>query len=165
MTRKQKRLYSIGGILIVLAAAAGLVLSALSDSIAFFMSPSDIVAQAPGPGQRVRLGGLVEEGSVERGASQTVRFRVTDTVEAVQVTYTGLLPDLFREGQGVVTEGTLGPNHVFVADSVLAKHDENYMPKEVEDDLKKRGLWRHMEDQAEAPEPSQPAQQVAGAGS
>jgi len=108
MTRKAKRLTSIAAILLVIGAAAGLVLTALSDSVAFFNSPSDIVANAPAPSQRIRLGGLVEEGSVVRGGSQKVTFRVTDTIESVPVTYTGLLPDLFREGQGVVTEGTLG---------------------------------------------------------
>ncbi|WP_102957780.1 cytochrome c maturation protein CcmE [Mangrovicella endophytica] len=141
MTRKQKRLASIGGVMLVIAVAAGLVLTALSDSVAYFRSPSDIAAEAPGPSQRVRLGGLVQEGTVQRGGSDTVRFSVTDTVESVPVVYRGLLPDLFREGQGVVAEGTLGPDHVFVADTVLAKHDENYMPKEVVDDLKARGLW------------------------
>lgn len=141
MTRKQKRLSSIGAILLVIAAAIGLVLSAMSDSVAFFRSPTDIVKSVPGPSQRIRLGGLVEAGSVERGASDIVRFRVTDTVASVPVVYEGLLPDLFREGQGVVTEGTLGPDRVFTADSVLAKHDETYMPKEVVDDLKARGLW------------------------
>ncbi|SJZ64593.1 cytochrome c maturation protein CcmE [Consotaella salsifontis] len=162
MTRKQKRLFSIGGVMMVLAVAAGLVLTALSDSIAFFMSPTDIAEKAPSPSQRVRLGGLVEEGSVERGASQTVRFRITDTVQSVPVTFTGLLPDLFREGQGVVAEGTLSPDHVFVADSVLAKHDENYMPKEVEDDLKARGLWQHTGEPT-ASAPATPAPHV-GAG-
>ncbi|MBB4004225.1 MAG: cytochrome c maturation protein CcmE [Aurantimonas endophytica] len=141
MTRKAKRLSSIVAILVVIGAAAGLVLTALSDSVAFFNSPSDIVANAPAPTQRIRLGGLVEEGSVVRDGTKHVTFRVTDTLESVPVAYTGLLPDLFREGQGVVTEGTLGPDRVFMADTVLAKHDENYMPKEVVDDLKARGLW------------------------
>ena len=106
MTRKQKRAAGLAAMVAVVAAAAGLVLTALSDSVAFFNSPTDIVARAPGDGQRIRLGGLVETGSVERDGN-TVRFRVTDTVESVAVTYTGLLPDLFREGQGVVTEGCL----------------------------------------------------------
>lgn len=141
MTRKQKRLASLGSILIVIGAAVGLVLSALSDSVAFFNSPTDVMAHEPLPGQRIRLGGLVERGSVERG-SDTVRFKVTDTVETVPVVYSGILPDLFREGEGVVAEGTVGPDRVFVADTVLAKHDETYMPKEVVDDMKARGLWR-----------------------
>ncbi|NDV87794.1 cytochrome c maturation protein CcmE [Aurantimonas aggregata] len=141
MTRKAKRLSSIVAILVVIGAAAGLVLTALSDSVAFFNSPSDIVANAPAATQRIRLGGIVEEGSVVRDGTKHVTFRVTDTLESVPVAYTGLLPDLFREGQGVVTEGLLGPDRVFMADTVLAKHDENYMPKEVVDDLKARGLW------------------------
>ena len=140
-----------------MAAAAGLVLTALSDSVAFFNSPTDIVARAPGDGQRIRLGGLVETGSVERDGN-TVRFRVTDTVESVAVTYTGLLPDLFREGQGVVTEGLLGADRVFAADTVLAKHDETYMPKEIVDDMKARGIWQEGE-------PLPPASTVRGAGS
>ncbi|WP_062113829.1 cytochrome c maturation protein CcmE [Aureimonas sp. AU40] len=142
MTRKQKRLGSIFGILFVVGAAFALVLTALSDSVAFFNSPTDLATRPPSEGQRIRLGGIVESGSVERGGSQLVRFRVTDTVESVDVRYAGLLPDLFREGQGVVAEGVVGPDHVFVADTVLAKHDETYMPKEVVDDMKARGLWK-----------------------
>lgn len=142
MTRKQKRLASLSAILVVIGAAGALVLTALSDTVAFFNSPTDIAAQAPGTGQRIRLGGIVEAGSVERGADRIVRFRVTDTLESVPVTYAGLLPDLFREGQGIVAEGTLGADRVFAADTVLAKHDETYMPKEVADDLKARGLWQ-----------------------
>jgi cytochrome c-type biogenesis protein CcmE len=141
MTRKQKRLSSIGAILLVIGGAVGLVLTAMSSSVAFFNSPTDIMAQAPGSTQRIRLGGLVEAGSVDRAAGEIVRFRVTDSVESVAVVYHGLLPDLFREGQGVVTEGVLGADRVFMADTVLAKHDETYMPKEVVDDLKRRGLW------------------------
>lgn len=157
MTRKQKRAAGLAAMVAVVAAAAGLVLTALSDSVAFFNSPTDIVARAPGDGQRIRLGGLVETGSVERDGN-TVRFRVTDTVESVAVTYTGLLPDLFREGQGVVTEGLLGADRVFAADTVLAKHDETYMPKEIVDDMKARGIWQEGE-------PLPPASAVRGAGS
>jgi cytochrome c-type biogenesis protein CcmE len=157
MTRKQKRAAGLAAMVAVVAAAAGLVLTALSESVAFFNSPTDIVARAPGDGQRIRLGGLVETGSVERDGN-TVRFRVTDTVESVAVTYTGLLPDLFREGQGVVTEGLLGADRVFAADTVLAKHDETYMPKEIVDDMKARGIWQEGE-------PLPPASTVRGAGS
>ncbi len=157
MTRKQKRAAGLAAMVAVVAAAAGLVLTALSDSVAFFNSPTDLVARAPGDGQRIRLGGLVETGSVERDGN-TVRFRVTDTVESVAVTYTGLLPDLFREGQGVVTEGMLGADSVFAADTVLAKHDETYMPKEIVDDMKARGIWQEGE-------PLPPASAVRGAGS
>jgi cytochrome c-type biogenesis protein CcmE len=142
MTRKQRRSVLIGGCLAVLGLAVGLVLFALEDSIVFFYSPSDIVEKKIKPGQRIRLGGLVEEGSVKRGENTTIQFTVTDTAKTISVMYTGVLPDLFREGQGVVTEGKLGSDGVFIADSVLAKHDENYMPPEVADALKKQGVWQ-----------------------
>jgi len=148
MTRKQRRLTLIGLAGAVLAVAAGLVLYALSDRIVFFNSPSDIRANAPAPGQRIRLGGLVVEGSVVKGTDGSVHFAVTDGAASIPVAYRGILPDLFREGQGVVTEGVLQANGDFSADTVLAKHDENYMPKEVADALKKQGLWRHAEDGA-----------------
>lgn len=140
MTRKQKRGLLIGGGVGVLAVAAILVMFALRDTIVFFQTPSDVVAQKVEPGQRFRLGGLVAEGSVKRGTGTHVEFTVTDTAESVPVTYEGILPDLFREGQGVVTEGILSASGTFVADTVLAKHDENYMPPEVADALKKKGV-------------------------
>jgi cytochrome c-type biogenesis protein CcmE len=130
MSRKRRRLTLIGLAGIVLAVAAGLVLYALSDRIVFFNSPSDIRANAPAPGQRIRLGGLVAEGSVVKGSDGSVRFSVTDGAVSVPVAYRGILPDLFREGQGVVTEGVVDSDGEFSADTVLAKHDENYMPKE-----------------------------------
>lgn len=142
MTRKQRRSILIATCLAVLGLAVGLVLFALQDSIVFFYSPSDVAEKNIKPGQRIRLGGLVEEGSVRRGEDTTVRFSVTDTAKAIAVTYRGVLPDLFREGQGVVTEGSLGSDGIFVADSVLAKHDENYMPPEVAEALKKQGVWQ-----------------------
>lgn len=145
MTRKQRRLTLIGIAGIVLAIAAGLVLYALSDRIVFFNSPSDIRANAPAPGQRIRLGGLVVDGSVVKGVDGSVRFSVTDGAATVPVAYRGILPDLFREGQGVVAEGVLEPGGEFSASTVLAKHDENYMPKEVADALKQQGVWRHAE--------------------
>jgi cytochrome c-type biogenesis protein CcmE len=148
MTRKQKRLTLIGFAGLVIAAAVGLVLFALNDRITFFTSPSDLAAGKVKPGTRLRLGGLVEDGSVQRGDGTTVRFRVTDGASAVPVTYTGILPDLFREGQGTVAEGMVGPDGVFKADTVLAKHDEKYMPKEVADALKQSGHWQ--EDAAKA---------------
>ena len=148
MTRKQRRLTLIGTCLAVLGLAVGLVLFALEDSIVFFYSPSDVTEKKIGPGERFRLGGLVEEGSVRRGEGTTVAFAVTDTDKTIPVNYTGVLPDLFREGQGVVTEGKLNAQGVFVADTVLAKHDENYMPPEVADALKKKGVWRHGEAKA-----------------
>jgi cytochrome c-type biogenesis protein CcmE len=142
MTRRQRRLTLIGGALAVLALSAGLVLFALQDSIVFFNSPTDLVEKHSKPGQRMRIGGLVKEGSVSRGDNLAVRFEVTDGTSAVTVAYQGLLPDLFREGQGVVAEGALDANGTFRADSVLAKHDETYMPKEVAEALKKQGHWK-----------------------
>ncbi|MBO6757698.1 MAG: cytochrome c maturation protein CcmE [Roseibium sp.] len=142
MTRKQRRLTLIGSAGAVLAVAIGLIMFALSDQIVFFQSPSDIAEKQIPDGQRIRLGGLVEEGTIIRADDAKVSFRVTDTVNTVQVTYTGILPDLFREGQGVVTEGVIGPDGVFAADTVLAKHDENYMPTEVAEALKDKGVWQ-----------------------
>ena len=142
MTRKQRRGVLIGTCLAVLAVAVGLVLFAMRDSIVFFYSPSEVAAMQIAPGQRFRLGGLVETGSVVRDQGTTVRFIITDQAKTLPVTYTGVLPDLFREGQGVVAEGTLEPDGVFHADNVLAKHDENYMPPEVAKKLKAQGVWR-----------------------
>lgn len=143
MTRKQRRSILIVVGLVVLGVATAMVLTALQSKITFFYSPSDVAEKSVEPGQRFRLGGLVEEGTVKRGEGTAVRFSVTDTARSVEVSYSGILPDLFREGQGVVTEGTLDSNGVFRADSVLARHDENYMPKEVADALKKQGVWQH----------------------
>jgi len=142
MTRKQRRLVLIGSSLGVLALAAALVLSALKDSIVFFNSPTDVAEKNVQPGSRIRLGGLVKEGSLQRGDNLAVRFEVTDGNRAIAVNYQGILPDLFREGQGVIAEGTLEPGGGFKADSVLAKHDEKYMPKDVADALKKQGHWK-----------------------
>jgi cytochrome c-type biogenesis protein CcmE len=132
----------IGTCLVVLGVAVGLVLYAMRSSIVFFYSPSEVAKMQIAPGQRFRLGGLVETGSVERGEGTSVRFAVTDTSKTLTVTYTGVLPDLFREGQGVVAEGMLAPDGLFHADSVLAKHDETYMPPEVAKKLREQGLWR-----------------------
>ena len=147
MTRKQKRLAGIGFIALVLTAAIGLVLVALRDEIVFFYTPSEIMEeQKAKSGQRFRLGGLVKEESlVKQGTS--VSFVITDTNSDLNVSYTGILPDLFREGQGVVAEGVLDASNTFVADSVLAKHDENYMSKEVADALKKQGYWKKSSDE------------------
>ena len=142
MTRKQRRLVLIGSALAVLVFAVGLVLTALKDSIVFFNSPTDVVEKQIAPGARIRLGGLVKEGSITRGDNLQVRFAVTDGRNTIPVAYQGLLPDLFREGQGVVTEGTLNTAGTFKADSVLAKHDENYMPPEVAKALKEQGVWQ-----------------------
>jgi cytochrome c-type biogenesis protein CcmE len=150
MSRKQRRLVLIGVAGLILFSAVGLMLVAFQDNIVFFNSPSDVIANKVSPGKRIRLGGLVEDGSIERVDGTTIRFVVTDTANALKVQYTGLLPDLFREGQGVVTEGTIGPDGIFVADTVLAKHDENYMPREVADAIKKDGHWMGEEGQEAA---------------
>jgi cytochrome c-type biogenesis protein CcmE len=142
MTRKQRRLALIGGGVAVLAVAVALMLNAFRDSIVFFNSPSDVVEKHIGAGTRIRLGGLVKDGTVVRGKNLNVRFEVTDGQTGVPVTYQGVLPDLFREGQGVVAEGVLDGAGVFNADTILAKHDETYMPKEVADALKKSGHWK-----------------------
>jgi cytochrome c-type biogenesis protein CcmE len=142
MTRKQRRLAMIAGGVSVLAVAVLLVLFAMKDSIVFFNSPTDVVEKHVAPGARIRLGGLVAPGSLSKGDALAVHFQVTDGNHAIAVTYQGLLPDLFREGQGVVAEGALDDAGVFKADNVLAKHDETYMPKEVADALKKQGHWK-----------------------
>jgi len=140
MTRKQKRLAVIGGGVVFLVAAVLLVMFAFSQSIAYFYVPGDLAKANVAPGTRIRLGGLVENGTVRRGEGSTITFTVTDTLATVPVTYTGILPDLFREGQGVVAEGAFGTDGLFVADTVLAKHDETYMPKDVADRLKAQGV-------------------------
>jgi cytochrome c-type biogenesis protein CcmE len=142
MTRKQRRLALIGAGVGVLGLAVTLVLGALRDSIVFFHSPTDVIEKHVQPGTRIRLGGLVEPGTVVRGDHLKVRFEVTDGNHAMPVAYQGLLPDLFREGQGVIAEGVLEAGGTFKADTVLAKHDERYMPKEVADALKKQGHWK-----------------------
>ena len=141
MKRKHKRLTFVAVAMVLLAGAVGLMLLAFEDNIVFFYSPSEVAEQKPGPERRFRLGGLVEDGSVEKAGGAVTRFRVTDTARAVPVSYKGILPDLFREGQGVVVQGRL-VDGVFRADEVLAKHDETYMPPEVADALKKSGQWK-----------------------
>ncbi|HRY06520.1 MAG TPA: cytochrome c maturation protein CcmE [Hyphomicrobiaceae bacterium] len=140
MTRKQRRATLILAAVAVLGLAAVLTLFALKDSIVFFHTPSDIAENKVSVGQRIRLGGLVADGSVKRGGGTHVEFVVTDTLKTIPVTYEGVLPDLFREGQGVVAEGVLDASGRLTADTVLAKHDENYMPPEVADALKARGV-------------------------
>jgi cytochrome c-type biogenesis protein CcmE len=143
MTRKRRRLIVVLVALVALGSAAGLASFALNDNLAFFFSPSDLAAKPVEVGQRFRLGGLVEEGSLDREADGiTILFAVTDGAHSVDVKFKGLLPDLFREGQGVVTEGSLDDKGIFVATEVLAKHDENYMPPEVADALKKADHWQ-----------------------
>lgn len=145
MTRKSRRLALIGLAGAALALATVLVLVALQDRIVFFYSPSDIAEKEVGPGTRMRLGGLVAAGSVDRSEGETIVFRVTDTERTIPVVFTGALPDLFREGQGVVAEGVLRADGTFAADSILAKHDEAYMPREVADALRERGVWQDAE--------------------
>ncbi|WP_333795227.1 cytochrome c maturation protein CcmE [Hyphomicrobium sp.] len=140
MTRKQRRGLLIGLGVGVLSVAAILMLFAFRQSIVFFHTPSEVVTQKIEPGVRFRLGGLVADGSVVRGEGTRVAFTVTDTLQTVPVSYEGILPDLFREGQGVVAEGSLGADGHFIADTVLAKHDENYMPPEVAKALEEQGV-------------------------
>ena len=142
MTRKQKRLTMIAGALAFLGAATAMTFFALGQKTSYFYMPSDITDRPVEPGERIRLGGLVEKGSVARGQGTSVAFAVTDTAHTIKVVYNGILPDLFREEQGVITEGAFGADGTFVADSVLAKHDETYMPKEVADSLKAQGVWQ-----------------------
>ena len=141
MTRKQRRLTLNGTSVGVLGLALGLVLYAMRDNIVFFHAPADVAAKAVQPGTRFRLGGLVKEGSIKR-EGQLITFEVTDAQKSLPVRYHGILPDLFREGQGVVAEGVLEGSGVFEADTVLARHDETYMPREVADALKKQGHWQ-----------------------
>jgi len=138
--RRNRRLTFIVIVGAVLALTVGLVMSALSEQIVFFKSPTDIAQQNLDVGVRMRVGGLVKEGSVTR-EGETVSFTVTDTAHDLDTTYTGILPDLFREGQGIVIEGALNESGLFVTDTVMAKHDETYMPKEVAEALKENGTW------------------------
>jgi cytochrome c-type biogenesis protein CcmE len=142
LTRRGRRLALIGAALAVIGAAASIALYALSDSIVFFYSPTEVVQKSVQPGARLRVGGLVKADSVVKSADESVAFVVTDGANDLAVAYRGLLPDLFREGQGVVAEGLLeAPGHMR-ADTILAKHDERYMPREVVEALKKQGRWQ-----------------------
>jgi cytochrome c-type biogenesis protein CcmE len=142
MTRKQRRAGFIALSVGILSAAVLLVAIALRDTIVFFHTPKEVAERHIPAGKRIRLGGLVADGSVRRGTGSTVEFAITDTIKTIAVSYTGLLPDLFREGQGVVAEGKLDDAGRFLADTVLAKHDENYMPPEVAKALKEQGVWQ-----------------------
>ncbi len=155
MTRKQQRTVLIISALAFLGVAVGLILYALRDTIVFFYTPSEVVEKHIQPGTRLRLGGLVEKGSIIKGDGGVIHFAITDTDKVMKVTFKGVLPDLFREGQGVVAEGVLNPDGTFRADTVLAKHDENYMPREVADALKKKGYWQHADDGAQQKEMTQ----------
>ena len=148
MTRRGRRLSLIAVALAVAGGAAGIALYALSDSIVFFYSPTEIVQKAVRLGARLRVGGLVKADSLVKSPGETVEFTVTDGANDLKVAYRGLLPDLFREGQGVVAEGVMvGPGQLR-ADTILAKHDERYMPREVVEALKKQGRWREEENVA-----------------
>jgi cytochrome c-type biogenesis protein CcmE len=140
-SRKQKRLALIAGLAVVVALATTLVLVALRDQIVFFYSPSDVLAREVAPGHPIRLGGMVKDGTWTR-SGQDNTFTVTDGGHDIVAHYSGILPDLFREGQGVVAEGSMTPDGGFTATNVLAKHDENYIPKEVVEALKAQGEWR-----------------------
>ena len=141
MKPKRRRLYLLLASMGVLGVAAALVLWSLNDNLVFFYSPSQVADRKPGPDRRLRLGGLVEQGSVQKNGDE-VRFKVTDLKRDLPVVYRGILPDLFREGQGVIVEGAMGADGVFAAREVLAKHDENYMPPEVARALKESGRWQ-----------------------
>lgn len=142
MTRKQKRSALIFAALAIISVAVALIATALRDQIVYFRSPSELAEAPVEPGIRLRMGGLVLDGSIERGQGTDINFTVTDTAEVVNVTYSGILPDLFREGQGVIAEGSFDQQGTFIADTLLAKHDENYMPREVADALRKQGHWQ-----------------------
>ena len=137
MKARHKRLSFLTAGLVGLGLASWLVFNALDSNLSYFFSPSDVAGNKAPSDHVYRLGGMVENGSLERGQELTVRFAVTDTAHSVKVAYTGILPDLFAEGQGVIAQGRMGPDGVFVADEVLAKHDENYMPPEVADAIDK----------------------------
>jgi len=143
---KRRRMAVLLLAMIGLGTAAALTLTAFDDHLVFFQTPTDVATKKAPLDRQMRIGGLVEEGSLERVSGSTeVKFRVTDLENAVPVVYRGVLPDLFREGQGVIAEGVIAPDGSFAADSVLAKHDETYMPKEVADALKKQGVWKEGE--------------------
>ena len=145
MTRKQKRLSLIFSALSILALSLGIALYALRDSVVFFFTPSEITTKALKIGTRLRVGGLIKTGSIVKASQTSIRFVITDGQSDLPVSYNGLVPDLFREGQGVVAEGKYSGMDIFTADAVLAKHDERYMPREVAESLKQKGLWKSLE--------------------
>ena len=140
-SRRQRRFALIGVALAMLGLAVGLALYALSGSIVFFRTPTEIAQGVVAAGARLRVGGLVKEGSVVR-SGESIAFVITDTANEVKIAYRGIVPDLFREGQGVVAEGVLNLDGSLTADNVLAKHDERYMPREAVEALKRQGMWR-----------------------
>lgn len=142
MKPKHQRLIFVSISVIFLCVAVLMIMRAFRENLVFFYSPSDLAQQQLAPSQRIRIGGLVKTGSVSRGDNQAIQFIISDGAQEVQVHYTGLLPNLFREEQGVIAEGYMQANGIFQARTILAKHDENYMPKEVVDALKKSGQWK-----------------------
>ncbi|MDE2167032.1 MAG: cytochrome c maturation protein CcmE [Alphaproteobacteria bacterium] len=161
MTRKRRRLYFVIGGVALLGLAVGLTLSALKDNLVFFYSPTELYARHVHPGQLVRIGGLVAAGSYKREVNgSTIDFTVTDGKKSVPVTYSGTVPDLFREGQGVVVEGRLAANGLFDATTLLAKHDARYMPPEVVEALKKEGRWKEGQGAPAPPVPPAAAAQT-----
>lgn len=148
MRKAQRRLWIVAAAGLVLVAAGALAMTAMRDAMVFFYSPAMVAENPPEPGVRVRVGGLVVDGSVERPGAGGANFTVTDGAGEIRVMYAGSLPDLFREGQGIVAEGAFADNGVFTASTVLAKHDENYMPPEVADALRASGHWQHGEGEA-----------------
>jgi len=151
MKRKTRRLYFLIAGALAVAAGAGLMLTAFEEAIVFFYSPSELLTRTPASDQRLRLGGLVADGSVKK-KGELVTFAVTDLENTISVSYLGILPDLFREGQGVIAEGQLAPDGHFVAFEVLAKHDENYMPPEVAEAIKASGQWKPIDNAKTAQE-------------
>lgn len=151
MKPKHKRLILVSCLVLFMCASAGVILATFKEYAVFFITPKDVADLAPekkAPGKSLRLGGLVEKGSVAQGTSGMLAFNITDLTASVPVTYQGIIPSLFREEQGVVAEGSFDENGVFVARTLLAKHDENYMPPEVVDALKASGRWQHTENPA-----------------
>jgi cytochrome c-type biogenesis protein CcmE len=165
VTRKQRRIAFVAGAFLILASATGLILTALGDSMQFFYGPSDAIEKNPPAGRVIRLGGLVAQGSVVRNQGETVTFRITDNKTDVPVTYTGIPPDLFREGQGVIAVGAFDSGRMFVAQQILTAHDETYMPPEVAKALKERGEWRGPDMQGSPEGPAGTPSPEKGAGS
>lgn len=153
MTRKGRRLALIAAGVAVLSLALGLILFAMRSNVTYFFSPAELAEKGVKPGTRLRLGGLVKTGTVEKLDGQKTNFIVTDGNGEVKVTYVGILPDLFREGQGVIAEGMLDAPDRFTAQTVLAKHDEKYVPRELADSLKKQGVWQGSKNAQGAPAP------------
>ena len=143
MRKAKRRLWIIGAGALVLVAASALAVTALQDAMVFFYAPGEVAENPPAAGERIRVGGLVVEGSVTLPASGGANFSVTDGLGTIEITYAGALPDLFREGQGIVAEGAFDEARLFQADTVLAKHDETYMPPEVADALEKASKGQH----------------------